>query len=367
MIDWSKSMQQTFEYYVVDPDTWGDLERAENIKTCKVTRDLESETLGSATLDSDIDYTDKYIRVYLVAIQNGEKRKIPLGTHIYQTPSVTFDGRMQSMSQDGYTSLIELKEKVMPVGYAINASTSNPVDALKIATAYAGESVRAPVIEPSSDGQIIREAFLSEMADTRLSFLSDLLTLTNYRFGIDELGRIIFEPNQSLATMKPKFEFNDSNSSILAPSITMQRDLYGVPNVLEVAYSAADGNYLYAVAKNEDPNSIISIQSRGREVWYRETDPNIPTGATQSQLNEYAKYRLKQLSSIEYTVTYTHGYCDVTIGDCVRLNYERAGISGVNAKIIKQVISCESGCQVEETSVYSRDLVDDKQITVGGG
>ena len=359
MIDWTKSMQQTFEYYVVDPHTWGDVSAVQDVRKCKITRDLDDETLGSSSLDCDTDLTDKYVRSYLVVTQGIERAKFCLGTHLYQTPSITFDGKKQTMSQDGYTPLIELKEKVMTPGYAVR--TTAP-----IATAgrILRESVRAPIIDPD-EGSVIPsgdETFMSEMSDTRLSFLTDLLALVNYRFGLDEIGRIMFEPNQELAAMKPIYEYNDDNSSILSPAITIQRDLYGVPNVVEVIYSPSDGTYLYSAVENVDPDSIVSIKSRGREVWHRDTDPNVVTGISQVQLDAYAKNLLRDLSSIEYTITYTHGYCGVRVGDCVRLNYSRADLLGVNAKVIKQVISCESGCQVEETAVFNRSLINADMI-----
>ena len=51
MPDWSASMQQTFEYYVVDPITWRDTEKITNVKSSSITRDSDAETLGSASID----------------------------------------------------------------------------------------------------------------------------------------------------------------------------------------------------------------------------------------------------------------------------------------------------------------------------
>ena len=60
--------------------------------------------------------------------------------------------------------------------------------------------------------------------------------------------------------------------------------------------------------------------------------------------------------SIEYTVSYKHGYCGIRIGDCVRLNYKRAGINNVKARIISQSIKCEPGCPVTEKAVFTTKL-----------
>ena len=36
MIDWTASMQQTFEYYIVDPGTWKDVKLINDVKSCKI-------------------------------------------------------------------------------------------------------------------------------------------------------------------------------------------------------------------------------------------------------------------------------------------------------------------------------------------
>ena len=77
---------------------------------------------------------------------------------------------------------------------------------------------------------------------------------------------------------------------------------------------------------------------------------------TNNQIDDYAEQLLRELSTIEYTVSYTHGYCPVRLGDCVRLNYERAGIVDVKAKVISQSIKCEPGCPVTEKAVFTTKL-----------
>lgn len=74
MPDWSASMQQTFEYYVVDPGTWKDKQLLDNVISCSINRDSEAETLGSATIDITESVGECYIRAYLITIQNRVKR-----------------------------------------------------------------------------------------------------------------------------------------------------------------------------------------------------------------------------------------------------------------------------------------------------
>lgn len=350
MTDWTKSMQQTFEYYIVNPATWKDVRRINNVKSGSITRDLGVETLGSATFDIEEPLGECYIRVYLITIQNGAKDKYPLGTYLIQTPSSKFDGKNKIVSVDAYTPLLELKENPPPIGYSVLKNTNIMETAYKITK----EQVRAPVVAASCTETLFSD-FVANTDDTWMTFLNDLMANAKYTFSLDELGRILFSPKQDMASLQPVWTFDDSNSSILYPEINMDYDLYGIPNVVEVIYSSDDRCY-YSRVVNDDSNSPTSTVSRGREIIHRVTEPILYGNPTDEQVNEYAVRLLRSLSSIEYTVNYSHGYCPVKIGDCVRLNYSKAGLNGIKAKVISQSIKCEPGCPVSEKAVFTANL-----------
>lgn len=350
MPDWTRSMQQSYEYYVVDPGTWKETKLLDNVKSCTINRDLDTETLGSATIDVTDSVGECYIRVYLVTIQNGVRERHSLGTFLVQTPSSSFDGKIRSVSMDAYTPLLELKENPPPLGYSILKNGN----IMQMAYQIAREHARAPVV-PATCSDTLYGDFVANTNDTWLSFLIDLIANAKYQFELDELGRILFAPKQDIASLQPVWTYDDGNSSILRPDITMDHDLYGVPNVVEVIYSNGSDNY-YAKAVNDDPNSPISTVNRGREIIYRDSSPSLAGDPTEMQINEYATQLLRNLSTVEYSVTYTHGYCPVRIGDCVRLNYTRAGLTDIKAKVTSQTIKCESGCQVTETAVFTTKL-----------
>lgn len=363
MPDWSASMQQTFEFYTVDPGTWKDVKLLDNVKSCTIERDSSSETLGSATFDVTESVGECYIRVYLITIQNGVKEKHPLGTYLVQTPTSSFNGKIRNVSMDAYTPLLELKEKLPPIGYFV-PKTSNILE-----TAYmlARENMRAPVVKPNCSTKLEYD-FVATTEDTWLSYLTDLIANTYlaislgldtpepaYKFDIDEMGRILFAPKQDVASLQPVWTYNDDNSSILYADLTMDHDMYGIPNVVEVVYSNGVKNLFYT-AINDDPNSPTSTVNRGRKIVHRVTDPNIIGDASEAQIKAYAEKVLRDLSSIEYTITYTHGYCPVRVGDCIRLNYSRAGLTNIKAKVISQSIKCEPGCPVTEKAVFTTKL-----------
>ena len=350
MTNWFESMQQTFEYYLVDPITWKDTKQLNNVKSCTIDRDYETATLGSATIDVTESTGECYVRVYLITIQNGVRERHPLGTFLVQTPSTSFDGKIKDISLDVYTPLLELKENPPPIGYSI-LKGENIMD---WAYRLVREKARAPVVKASSDETLYYD-FVANTDDTWLTYLTDLIANAKFEFGLDELSRILFLPKQDTASLQPVVTFDDGNSSILYPDFSMSHDLYGIPNVVEVIYSSDKANY-YSRIVNDDPNSPISTVNRGREITHRVTNPELSGIPAQGQIDEYAKQLLRELSTLEYTVTYTHGYYPVRLGDCVRLNYERAEIKNVKAKVISQSIKCEPGCPVTEKAVFTEKL-----------
>lgn len=350
MPDWTQPMTRTYEFYVVDEGTWKDKSVIRNVKSCTISRDLEADTLGSATFDITELLGECYIRVYLITIQNGVREKHPLGTFLVQTPSSSFDGRIRTSSMDAYTPLLELKENPPPLGYSLLEDSNIMENAYMIVREHA----RAPVVK-TENSETLHNDFVSNTNDKWITFVKDLIANAKYEFGLDELGRILFLPKQELDSLQPVFTYNDNNSSILQPEITTKHDIYGIPNVVEVIYSNGK-DYFTARVVNDDENSPVSTVNRGREIIYRDTNPSISGNPSENYIQEYAERLLKELSSVQYTVTYTHGYNGVRLGDCVRLNYTRAELSDIKAKVISQSIKCDSGCQVSETAIFNKKL-----------
>lgn len=358
MPNWHESMQQTFEYFIVDPLTWKDKQKLSTVKKCQIERDSDTSTLGSASFDITDNLGECYIRAYLVTIQNGVTERFPLGTFLLQTPSTDFDGRVGVTSVDAYTPLLELKDDLPPLGYTIQKGQN----ALERAYTLAQENTRAPVIKPGftltgyNRELKLDDHFVADTDDTWLSYLSDLLSLVDYSFGLDELSQIIFVPEQELESLQPVWTYSDDDSSIIYPEVTIKHDYYDIPNVVEVTYSTPYNNTIVKTVENDDVNSPVSITNRGRRVTYRASYPSALGNATEETVEQYAKDLLKALSKLEFTVSYTHGYCPVRLGDCVRLNYSRAGLDGVNAKVISQTIKCGTGCEVTEKAVFTTNL-----------
>lgn len=350
MPNWSESMQQTYEYYIVDPGTWQDQEQLTNIKTSSITRDSSLETLGSASIDVTETVGECYIRIYLITIQNGIREKHPLATVLVQTPSSEHDGRTQNVSMDAYTPLLELKENLPDIGYYLEKNSNIMDQAYDIVS----DNIRAPVVKTSCD-EILNFDFVADPSESWLTFVHDLIQNAKYTFDIDPMGYIMFAPIQDTASLQPVFTYKDDATSILYPEITMNHDLYGIPNVVEVIYSNSEINYSATVV-NDDPNSPLSTVNRGRRITQRVTNPDIIGNPSEESIQAYAEQLLRELSVMEYTISYQHAYCPVRVGDCVLINSIRYQLNNIKAKVISQTIDCTPGCPVQETAVYTVKL-----------
>lgn len=350
MVDWTASMQRTYEYYTVDPGTWRDVKKIDTVKTSTINRDSTVETLGSATIDINELLGETYVRIYLVTIQNGLTERHPLGVFLMQTPTSSYNGIVREVSVDAYTPLLELKEKLPPLGYS-RLKGDNIMD---VAYQLVRENVRAPVVKATSD-KILNWDFVSNTSDTWLTFVSDLILNAEYMFDLDEMGRILFAPKQDIAKLQPVWTYTDDNSSILYPEMTMDHDLYSIPNVVEVVYTQNGYNERVEVV-NDDPNSSTSTVSRGRRKVKRIENPNFNGLPTRAEIEKYAEKALKELSTVEYKISYSHAYCPVRVGDCVRLDYVAAGLRNVKAKVISQSIKCDAACQVSEKAVFTKKM-----------
>lgn len=350
MTDWSASMQQTFEFYEVDPTTWKDIAKLNNITSMSIDRDSTADTLGSATIDvTDESLTKEefYVRAYLLANQNGVTERFALGTFLAQTPSISFDGRVSSYSLDAYTPLIELTERKPQIGYYTPKGNNILNSAYLIQRSYS----RAPINPPYNEKNLQFD-FVAEDDDTWLTYLKDLLSQANYELYLDEYGNCSYAPITEMSAMTPVFTYTDDNSSILYSDISLEKSYMSIPNVVTVVYSDSGRHYEVTV-KNEDENSVTSIPRRGREIETRITDPSFTGEPTRAMVEEYAQLQLESLSSVTGTIKYKHGFNQVRVGDCVRINYTRAGIKNQKAKVTVQSFDCETGIKVSETAQFS--------------
>jgi hypothetical protein len=348
-IDWHGSMRQSFELFEIDAGTWREVRRIGTVTEVKAVRDLDSDTIESASIAVDEEVGEVYVRAYIVAEQDGGRESVPVGTWLVQTPTVSHDGKTSTRTLSAYSPLIELRDDMPPIGWTAQAGSSCVAAAAQAAAAHC----RAPVSMPD-DGTVLTESWTAEPDDTWLSVVAALLDKAAMRLSVAPDGTIGCEPVRDQASVRPARRYDDGNSSILMPDVTDTTDWYGLPNVYEVVLSR-DTGYLRAEAVNDDPSCPLSTVSRGRVVRVRDTEPELPESPTQQDVDAYAERMLREQSAREHSVTFTHGWDGGNVGDGVRLDYDRAGIHR-DMVSIRQTVNLSTGVTVDETASWKETI-----------
>lgn len=352
-VDWSRGMRQSFELVEVDADTW--TEGAEHGELVSATVTYEDEgQLCSAELESDEQFSTGYYRLYIVAEQDGEAERVPVATVLCESDTLSSDGKHATYDATGYSPLKELDDTAPRIGWAVGSGTS----VMSAVKAVLSEHCRAPKSYAVSSTATC-ESYVAEEDDSWLDVVEDLLAQVSAHLEVDGWGRVLVVPDADSSALSPAVTWTDSpddgEASVSLPDLEVDFDRADVPNRYEAVLSG-DSSFIVAAAQNDDPASEVSTVSRGRVVLERDTSPDVDDGCTQGQLEQYALDMLAEATQQTVTYTYQRGFWPgVHVGTCVELVRELAGVTATGV-VCKQVVSCETGCTVEETVKRSAGL-----------
>lgn len=317
MIDWSKGFSARYYISVLDKTTWRDLRRLE-ITGGTVKRE-NSELRESANVDC-VNYsetTEQYIRVWLDAKQGNNSSHIPLFTGIATSPGKTINGRLVTNTLECYSVLKIAQDILLEKGwYAPKGINGGELiqDLLSVIP------VKISIAENSPG---LKSAIIAEDSENRLSMADKILSAmttednVKWRMKIDGYGNIYIGPYSK----EPVITFDSLNNDVLEPSLSVNYDWYSCPNVVRVVLDDS-----YAIARDDNPNSVLSVQNRGREVWYEDTSARLKEKET---LAEYAERMLKLYQEKSMTINYDRRFDpNVYVSDVVKLSYPAQKING---------------------------------------
>ena len=314
MVDWSRGYSARYYMTRVDWNTMRDLERIE-ITGGSIKRSY-SEIRESADVDC-INYDnskEEIIRIWLDATQGGETSHVPLFTGLAACPSTSYSGRLKSTSLECYSLLKIASDIMLPRGWyaPIEANSASVIkDLLSV--------VKVPItFDPTTPAPDLSQSIIAEEGETRLSMTNKILdAMGSWRLRLDGYGSIYIEPFPTSESAV----FDSINNDVIETEISVSYDWYSAPNVLRCTLDDS-----YAEAKDEDDDSPLSIQNRGREVWYEDSNVQLNTNET---LGEYALRMLKYYQQSATTISYDRRFNpDVYPTDIVRINYPAQNISG---------------------------------------
>jgi len=320
-MDWSKGLSASYKAYIVDPITWKDTEPIEIISgSISKSEDSlrESADINVYNYNSD---REQWIRIYLDARQQSDSYYGPLFTGLISSPGRDIDGSIQSNTLQCYSVLKPANDVLLPKGYYISYGTDPSVILKSLLSVING----IPIIIEESSGYL-SETIIAESGESCLSMADKILYYMGWRMYIRGDGAVII----SAPSSSPVSYFDAIDVDSLETRLNIENNWFDCPNV----FRAVQGNFS-AVARDEDPDSLLSIQNRGREIWFEESN----CYPFNESLAQYAKRRLKEEQQVYMTVSYSRRFDpEVNVSDIISLRYPAQGLDG-NFYVSSQSIS----------------------------
>lgn len=311
-MEWNKGYTASYVMQTVDPATWRDTGPIQ-ITGGSIKRELtgkrESADVDCKGIDIGIE---RWVRIYIETRQDGASERTALFTGLATSPADEFDGVVRNNTLTCYSVLKPCEDVALPIGWYApqNASGAEVIRRLLSVTP-------APcVIE--ADSPVLNDHIVAESNENHLTMIDKILTAIDWRLRIDGDGTIHVERKST----DPVASFDPIEFDVIETKVRVSGDWYSCPNV----YRATSGD-VTGIARDENPDSALSIPTRGREVWKSESGVNLAGGESIAQ---YAQRMLRQAQQVKKSASYTRRYVPtVKPGDHVRMAYPTQGLTGV--------------------------------------
>lgn len=310
-MNWNQGFTAAYYVATINQSTWRE-DGTLQIIDGSVKREA-SDLMESAEFTcSDYDGAERFVRIYMDVKQSGWSEHVPVFTGLATSPGRDIDGRRETNRVECYSVLKPCADVLLERGYYIPADL--PLNnVIKTLLGY----TPAPLADIDGEIPALTSAIIAEDDETALSMTMKALKATGWRLRIDGDGTLQVAPKDKEVVAA----FDSIEYDAIEPKVTVDRDWYSLPNVFR-----AISENLTAVARDDDQNSPLSVQNRGREIW--EQEDNIELGDNES-IGEYALRRLKEIQNAATTISYTRRYHpDIRPGDTIRLHYPAQRIDG---------------------------------------
>lgn len=232
------------------------------VSSCSIQWQSLTQLKSSAKLvmrnDSQIDFNNDRVRIYVTI--NGAQSV--LGTFLLcSSNKVESECNAVNRDCDGYSFLQLLLDRQLPQTYQLPAGTNVVNEVIRLIGASGSYLITA-----SNKTLLTAKTYDSGM--TYLDVINDLLDTINYTaLHTDKMGKFIATPYVLPQDRDIEFTWLKDINGLIRPGISRNIDLFKIPNVFVVSTNSIDINppltYTY---KNENPASLTSTVSRGREI-----------------------------------------------------------------------------------------------------
>lgn len=332
---WGHPLRCSYRVMEVDRATGLEVRRLPSVSGGSISRNLDTDTFESATLDfqGPVGDAPDHVRVWLDATDQvtGEEASEPLGTFLVSMPKREVDGRTESTTADLYGRLRELADDDFDVPFPVAAGS----DAVAVAAGIARGCGLEVVADPSDFRTTAEWTFGvggggDDSPDTKLKAINKLLDVAGFSAArTDAYGRVLMRRYTKPQSRRPARVFREGPGCAVERQITDELDRMAISNVVHVDYVTQDVT-VRGTAIDDDPNSEWSTVSVGRRIVKRYEYQDLPEGTTADAAQATANLRAAELLSSERSVlrrvTLTCAYCPVAVEDAITVDIPTAGV-----------------------------------------
>lgn len=306
-----------------------------------VTWDAYASVKSSGSIEvtddsADIDWVNTRVKPWMMleSTTNDEFIEVPLGIYTCAAPVEQWSatGRAWKIELIDKTSILDTDIATdvngMPISYAVDTG-ANILTAVKTIIESTGESAAA--IEPADN--LVAEPLTWPVGTPLLVIINELLSLCNYAsLWTDRQGQFRTQKWVDPIARSPVYDvlqpFVSGETSLMDPSWTHDKDIYGIPNrYVVLSPGSGDEEALQSVAVNVDVNSPFSYQNRGR--WITSTENGVEA-ESQEELDIYAVRQLKLVSSVSSKIDLNHAFLPaLETNSTIRFVNEAAGLNTI--------------------------------------
>lgn len=312
-MDWSKGLSASYKAFIVDPITWKDTEKIDIISgsISKSEDDLrESADISVSDYNSN---KEQWIRIYLDARQSSDSYYGAIFTGLISSPGKEIEGNVQTNSLRCYSVLKPASDILLPRGYYVNYGTNTISILRNLLSVIKGMPVVIEGTPPNLSSTII-----AENGESNLSMADKILYSIGWRMSIKGDGTVVISEPAS----EPSAWFDPVDVDSLELRVNIENNWFDCPNV----FRAVQGNFS-ATAIDNDPDSMFSVQNRGREIYFEESNCNPYYGES---LAQYAKRRLREEQQVYLSASYSRRFDpSANISDVISLRYPGQGLNGL--------------------------------------
>lgn len=340
-IDWTRGYAATWRLYEVNRDTWADGARVGGVTSASVERNDDGDApemeSSSVSVDQGVgdDFTERILRLVMVAEQDGALERVDVCTQWYVSTSGSTAMGNHSRSLTGRSVLHTAATATTSLVYGpyVPAGADGAAEVARMLTA-------AGVNQVTAVGSFtMDEPYVFERSENVLTSAWAILKAGGFRICVDGRGRVEVRP-EAASGDAPALNLSYDLVRLVMPVIDDELDMSEVHN----RYVAEEGEST-AVAVNDDPTSPTSVTKRG---YYHDLYDTSVVRVNGESLEAYAQRKLAEDSVVPDARQWRREWWpDVYPGDIIKASMPRQGVQG-EFWCRRQSLECGAGIVVTE-------------------